>query len=122
MMFDAIPTMREQIAGGRVLGLATTGPARSPLLPELPTVSETLPGYEATIWLGVMAPAATPAPVVERLNTEITRILALPATRDTMARGGAQPMPMTTEAFGAFLRADIDRQREWIRMAGIVAG
>jgi tripartite-type tricarboxylate transporter receptor subunit TctC len=119
MMFDAIPTMREQIAAGRVLGLATTGTARSPLMPELPTVAETLPGYEATIWLGVMAPAGTPAPVVERLNAEVTRILALPATREAMARAGAQPMPMTVAEFDAFLRRDIERQREWIRLAGI---
>ncbi len=122
IMFDAIPTMREQIMGGRVVGLATTGPARDALMADLPTVAETLPGYQASIWLGVMAPAATPAPAVERLHAEVNRILALPATRETMARGGAQPMPMSVAAFAAFLRADIDRQREWIRMAGITAG
>ncbi len=121
MMFDAIPTMREQIAAGRVLGLATTGPRRSPLLPELPTLAETLPGYQATIWLGLMAPAGTPAPVVARLNAELMRLLALPATQETMAKGGAQPMPMAPDAFAAFLREDIDRQREWIRMAKIQA-
>src|SRR5919112_1888257 len=73
MMFDAIPTMREQITGGRVLGLATTGAQRSPLLPDLPTVAETLPGFEASIWLGLMAPLGTPAPVVERLHAEVNR-------------------------------------------------
>ena len=122
IMFDAIPTMREQIGAGRVLGLATTGPQRSPLLPELPTVAETLPGYEASIWLGIMAPAATPTPVLERLNAELNRLLETPAARDAMVRGGALPMPMTLAAFAAFLRADIERQREWIRMAGITAG
>jgi tripartite-type tricarboxylate transporter receptor subunit TctC len=121
MMFDAIPTMREQIAGGRVLGLATTGPQRSPLMPEVPTVAETLPGYEATIWLGLMAPAGTPSPVVARLNAEVGRILALPATREAMTRAGAQAMPMTVTEFDAFLHADIGRQREWIRMAKIQA-
>ena len=121
MMFDAIPTMREQILAGRVVGLATTGPERSPLMPDLPTVAETLPGYEANIWLGIMAPAGTPAGVVERLNVEINRLLALPATREAMARGGAQPMPMTVAEFDAFLRRDIERQREWIRMARIQA-
>jgi tripartite-type tricarboxylate transporter receptor subunit TctC len=117
IMFDAIPTMREQIAGGRVRGLATTGPQRSPLMPELPTVAETLPGYEASIWLGLMAPAATPMPIRERLNAEVTRIMALPATRDAQARAGAQPMTMGIAEFDAFLRRDIARQGEYIRMA-----
>ena len=121
VMFDAIPTMREQIAAGRVLGVATTGAERSPLLPELPTVAETLPGYEASIWLGLMAPAGAPAAVAERLNAEVDRILGAAAMRETMARAGAQPMPMSIAEFDAFLRRDIDRQREWIRMARIEA-
>jgi tripartite-type tricarboxylate transporter receptor subunit TctC len=119
VMFDAIPTMREQIAAGRVRGLATTGPERSALLPELPAVAEAVPGFEASIWLGLMAPAGTPAPIVERLHAETLRILDLPATRQAQARMGAQPMPMTVAEFGEFLRRDIERQREWIRMAGI---
>jgi tripartite-type tricarboxylate transporter receptor subunit TctC len=117
IMFDAIPTMREQIAGGRVRGLATTGPTRSPLLPELPAVAEALPGYEASIWLGLMAPAATPMPIRERINAEVNRILALPATQEAQARAGAAPMPKTIAEFDAFLRADIPRQAELIRMA-----
>jgi tripartite-type tricarboxylate transporter receptor subunit TctC len=122
VMFDAIPTMREQITGGRVLGLATTGTQRSPLLPDLPTVAETLPGYEASIWLGLMAPAGTPAPVVDRVHAEVNRILSAGAAREVMARGGAEPMPMSVAEFDAFLRRDIERQREWIRMARIQAG
>jgi tripartite-type tricarboxylate transporter receptor subunit TctC len=117
IMFDAIPTMREQITAGRVRGLATTGPQRSPLLPELPAVAEALPGYEASIWLGIMAPAATPLPVRERLNAELNRILGLPATRESQARMGAAPTPMSIAEFDAFLRADITRQAEYIRMA-----
>jgi tripartite-type tricarboxylate transporter receptor subunit TctC len=117
IMFDAIPTMREQIAGGRVRGIATSGPQRSPLMPELPAVAEALPGYEASIWLGLMAPAATPAPVRERMNAEITRIMQLPATREAQARAGAQPMTMTIAEFDAFLRRDITRQAEFVRMA-----
>jgi len=119
VMFDAVPTMREQITSGRVRGLATTGPERSPLLPELPAVAETVPGYEASIWLGLMAPAGTPAPVIEKLHAEINRILALPATQDAQAKLGAQPMPMSVAGFGDFLRRDIARQREWIQMARI---
>ncbi len=117
IMFDAIPTMREQAEAGRVRGLATTGPQRSPLMPSLPTVAESVPGYEASIWLGLMAPAATPMAVRERLNAEVNRILALPATREAQARLGAQPMPMSIAEFDAWLRADIPRQAEFIRMA-----
>jgi tripartite-type tricarboxylate transporter receptor subunit TctC len=121
MMFDAIPTMAEHIRGGRVRGLATTGPQRSPLLPDLPTVGETLAGYESSLWLGLMAPAGTPGPVVERLNAEVNRILASPATREAQARLGAQPVPMTVAEFDRFLRRDVERQGEWIRMARIQA-
>jgi tripartite-type tricarboxylate transporter receptor subunit TctC len=119
IMFDAIPTMREQIAAGRVRGLATTGPQRSALLPELP---ETLPGYEASIWLGLMAPAATPRPILERLNTEVNRMLERRETRERQAAAGAQPLPMSIADFDAFLRRDVERQREWITMARITAG
>jgi tripartite-type tricarboxylate transporter receptor subunit TctC len=119
VMFDAIPTMREQIAGGRVRGLATTGPERSVLLPDLPSLTEVVPGYEASIWLGLMAPAGLPAPVAARLNAEVNRILGLSSTRDAQARAGALPMPMSVEAFGQFLARDIERQREWIRLARI---
>jgi tripartite-type tricarboxylate transporter receptor subunit TctC len=122
VMFDAIPTMREQITAGRVRGLATTGPRRSPLLPELPAVAEAVPGYEASIWLGLMAPTGTPMPVVERLNAEVNRILALPATQEAQARIGAQPLPMSVAEFGEHLRRDIERQREWIRLAKLTPG
>jgi len=117
IMFDAIPTMRSQIEGGLVRGLATTGPQRSPLMPDLPAVTESLPGYEASIWLGFMAPAATPEALRQRINAEVNRILALPATAAAQARLGAQPMAMSVQAFDAFVRADITKQAEFIRMA-----
>lgn len=122
IMFDAIPTMREQIAAGRVRGLATSGPRRSVLLPDMPAVAETLPGYEASIWLGLMAPLNTPRPIIDRLNFEVNRILERPETRERQAAAGAQPTPMGVDAFDAFLRADITRQAEWIRMARITPG
>ena len=121
MMFDAIPTMAEQARGGRVRALATTGPRRSPLLPDAPTVAEALPGYEASIWLGVMAPAQTPAPIIEKLNAEINRIMSLQATRDAQLRAGAAVNPMAVAAFGDFLRQDIINQAEGIRISGMKA-
>ena len=119
IMFDAIPTVREQVVGGRVRGLATTGPSRNVLLPDLPTVAETLPGYEASIWLGVMAPAGTPEPILGRLNAEINAYLRRPETREAQSRAGAEPLVMSMAEFDAFLRADITRQAEYIRLARI---
>ena len=121
MMFDAIPTMAEQARAGSVRALATTGPQRSPLLPDVPTVAEVLPGYEASIWLGLMAPAATPLPIREKLNAEVNRIMALPATQAMQTRLGAQVDPMDIATFDRFLREDITRQAEGIRLAGIQA-
>jgi len=120
MMFDAIPTMRPLIESGGVRALATTGPRRDPLLPEVPTVAESgLPGYEASIWLGLMAPKGTPRPVVEKLHAAVNGILHSPDTVKAMAQQGSQPMPMSVAEFGAFLEKDIATQREYITMAKI---
>jgi tripartite-type tricarboxylate transporter receptor subunit TctC len=84
-------------------------------------LAEVVPGYEASIWLGLMAPAGLPAPIAARLNAEVNRILALPSTREAQARAGAQPTLMAVAAFGEFLARDIERQREWIKLARIEA-
>lgn len=118
-MFDAIPTMVEQVRGGTVRALATTGPHRSPLLPDVPTVAETLPGFDGPIWLGLMATAKTPREIVERMNKEVTRIMTLPATKEWQTKLGAEPMPMSVADFTAFMRKDIDTQRKWITEAKI---
>lgn len=82
LMFDAIPTMVEQVKAGKVKAVATTGRTRSAIMPDLPTLSEAgVPGYEATIWLGVMAPRGTPAAIVNRLNAEISKITSNPELR-----------------------------------------
>ncbi|WP_431283475.1 tripartite tricarboxylate transporter substrate binding protein [Humitalea sp. 24SJ18S-53] len=119
MMFDGIATMAGLIQSGRVRPLATTGTERSALLPDVPTVAETLPGYEMIGFNGVMAPVATPRPIVERLHAEINRILAEPATREAFARVGAEVAAMSIADYDAQLRADIDKRREYIRIAGI---
>ena len=120
MMFDAIPTMQPHVAGGRAKALATTGPRRDPLLPDLPTVAESgLPGYEASIWLGLMVPAQVPRPIVERLNGAVNAWLNRPQTREAMAKQGAQPMAMSLAEFDGFLRQDVEKQRNYVRMARI---
>jgi tripartite-type tricarboxylate transporter receptor subunit TctC len=119
MMFDAITTMAPNARAGRVRALATTGRARSPVMPELPTVAEAgVPGYEAVIWLGIMAPAATPRPIVERLNAEIRRIVNTPEIKDAWSKQGAVPMSMTTEEFGRYLRQDIEKWAKVVRISG----
>ena len=76
MMFDAVPTMAEHVRAGKVKALGTTGKTRSAVLPDVPTIAEAgVPGYEATIWLGLMAPKGTPPAIVDRLNAEIAKIV-----------------------------------------------
>jgi tripartite-type tricarboxylate transporter receptor subunit TctC len=91
-----------------VRALATTGKTRSSVLPDVPTVAEAgVPGYEATIWLGIMAPAGTPQPIVDRLNVAINNAIKRPDIVDLWAKQGAVPMSMTPAEFGLFLRGDI---------------
>jgi tripartite-type tricarboxylate transporter receptor subunit TctC len=120
MMFDAITTMAPNVRAGKLKGFGTSGRARSSVLPETPTVSEAgVPGYEATIWLGVMAPAGTPKPVVDRLNAEITRITGSTEVKEAWAKQGATAMSMTPEQFGQYLREDIAKWAKVIAQAGI---
>ncbi|MBM3557021.1 MAG: tripartite tricarboxylate transporter substrate binding protein [Alphaproteobacteria bacterium] len=120
MMFDAITTMASNVQAGSLRGLATSGRERSPVLPNVPTVDEAgVPGYEATIWLGLMAPAGTPAAIVERLNGEVGKIVGRADIRAEWQKQGAQPMVMSTSAFDAYLRADIDKWSKIVRSANI---
>ena len=120
MMFDAVTAMKGNIEAGQVRALATTGTARSSVLPDVPTASEAgVPGYEATIWLGIMAPAGTPKEIVERLNSEIARIVAKPSIKEAWAKQGAVPMTMSPAEFGAFMKSDIDKWAGVIQRAGI---
>jgi tripartite-type tricarboxylate transporter receptor subunit TctC len=119
MMFDAVTTMKGSIEAGQVRALATTGTARSAILPDVPTVAEAgVPGYEATIWLGIMAPAGTPAEIIDRLNAEIGKVLAKPSLREAWARQGAVPTTMAPAAFGTFLQKDIEKWRKVIEVSG----
>ena len=120
MMFDAITTMAPNVRAGKLKGFGTSGRARSSVLPETPTVSEAgVPGYEATIWLGVMAPAGTPRPVIDRLNAEITRITGSADVKEAWAKQGATALGMTPEQFGQYLREDIAKWAKVIAQAGI---
>jgi tripartite-type tricarboxylate transporter receptor subunit TctC len=120
-MFDSVTTQLENIAANRVVGLATSGSARSPLLPTLPTVAETLPGFTSAIWLGIMAPAGTPEAAVARFNAEINGIIGAPDTRAAWARQAVEPLVFTPAEFRAFLEQDIADQKRVIETARITA-
>jgi tripartite-type tricarboxylate transporter receptor subunit TctC len=119
MMFDAVTVMNEHIKAGQVRALATSGKVRSSVLPNVPTVSEAgVPGYEATIWLGLMAPKNTPSAIVDRLNAEVTKIVSLPQTQAEWAKQGAVPMTMTPDQFRKFLADDIVKWERIVKISG----
>jgi tripartite-type tricarboxylate transporter receptor subunit TctC len=119
MMIDAVTAMKGSIDAGEVRALATTGLKRTAVLPDVPTVDEAgVQGYEATIWLGVMAPTRTPKDIVQRLNTEIGKIVASPRVRDAWAKQGAVPMTMTPAEFDAYLRHDIEKWARVVKISG----
>ncbi len=119
MMFDAITTMAPNVQAGQVKALATTGKVRSTVLPNVPTVAEAgVPGYEATIWLGLMAPAGTPKEIVDKLNAEVNKILARPDLKENWAKQGATPMVMSPAEFETYLKADIDKWANVVKVSG----
>ncbi len=119
MMFDAVTTMSEYAKAGKVRPLATTGTTRSAVLPNVPTMGEAgVPGYEAVIWLGLMAPKATPAAIVNRLNAEVRKIVSRPEVRDEWARQGAVGMLMTPEEFSRYVADDIVKWERIVKLSG----
>jgi len=119
MMFDAVPTMAANAKGGKVKALATTGKTRSAVTPELPTVAEAgVAGYESGIWLGLMAPAGTPRPVLERLNREVNGIINSADVKESWARQGTIPIGMSTDEFDRFLRAEIVKWAQVVKLSG----
>jgi len=119
MMIDAITTMAPNVRSGKLKAMGTTGKTRSTVLPEVPTISEAgVPGYETGIWLGLMAPAGTPRPVLEHLNAEVRKVLNSPEVRDLWAKQGAEPMGMSIEQFDKFLRDDIAKWANVVKMTG----
>jgi tripartite-type tricarboxylate transporter receptor subunit TctC len=122
MMFDAITVMAEGVRSGQLIALGTTGKQRSTVMPEVPTVAEAgVPGYEATIWLGLMAPKGTPQEVVEKLNREIAKIMERADIKENWAKQGAVPMLMRPAEFEQYLRADIEKWAHVVKVSGAKA-
>jgi tripartite-type tricarboxylate transporter receptor subunit TctC len=119
MMFDAITTMASLAQAGRVRAIATSGKARSSITPDVPTLDEAgLPGYDAVIWLGMMAPNATPKSIIDMLNSEIQKIAGLPDVKEAWAKQGAVPMRMTPAEFGKFMEQDIQKWAKVVTFSG----
>ncbi len=125
MMFDAVTTMTEQIKAGKVKAIATSGKTRSTVLPDVPTVAESgvagLAGYESTIWLGVMAPKATPVAVVNQLNAAISKITSSPDVKAAWGKQGATPMVMSADGFAKYMQGDVDKWAKIVKISGAKA-
>ena len=119
MMFDAVTTMSENIKANKVKGIATTGRARSNVLPDMPTMNEAgVPQYDAVIWLGLMAPAGTPEAIVSKLNAEINKIVNSADVKATWAKQGAVPMSMTVPVFTKFVADDVAKWANIVKVSG----
>jgi len=122
MMFDAVPTMTEHVRAGKVKAMATTGLSRSAVMPDVPTVDQAgVPKYEATIWLGLMAPKGTPPAVVERLNAEVVKIASNPDVIRAWKAQGATPMAMNVADFTRYMNDDIDKWARIVKISGAKA-
>ena len=120
LMFDAVTTMTEQVKAGKVRAIATTGRQRSEVLPDVPTMSEAgVPGYEATIWVGLMAPKGTPKAVVDRLNEAVSKIASQTDVRQQWGKQGAVPMVMNPAVFDKYIQDDVAKWAQVIRAANI---
>ena len=119
MMFDAVPTMAANARAGKVKALATSGKKRSPVTPDVPTLDEAgVPGYESGIWLGLMAPAKTPRPVLEKVNAEVNKIIRSEETRAAWLKQGTFAMGMSIDEFDKFLREEIVKWAKVVKVSG----
>ena len=116
ILFDSVPTMAPQIKAGMVRALGTSGKVRSPNLPDVPTMAEAgVPGFNATLWVGFMAPAGTPKPIVDKLHDEITKILRRPDIKQAWEKTGATPIVMTQPEFKSFMESQVAKWAEVIK-------
>lgn len=119
MSYENSLIITPHIRSGKVKGLAVTSAKRSALLPDLPTIAETLPGYSASGWYGLLAPAATPKPIIVRLHTEAVKALRAPDVVDKLSSHGAEPVASTPEEFTAFIRSETDKWAKLVKAANM---
>jgi tripartite-type tricarboxylate transporter receptor subunit TctC len=122
MMFDAITTMTPNVKAAQVRALGTSAAKRSTVLSDVPTIAEAgVPGYESTIWLGIMAPAGTPKAIVDKLNAEINKAINRPEVKEAWDKQGAAPLVMTPAEFDTYLHKDIEKWANVVKASGIKA-
>ena len=121
LMFNNMLSAMPHVKGGRLRAVAVTSAKRSHAVPELPTIAETVPGYEASGWYGALAPAATPREIVGRLNAEMNRVMRLPDVAQRLAGDGVEPVGATPEQFGAYLRQEIAKWGKVVKLSGAKA-
>ena len=119
LMITNMPSVIPYIQSGRLRALAVTTKARSPALPDLPTMEEAgLPGYESSAWFGLVSPAAVPRDIVSKLNAEVMRIVGLEDVKRNLASQGAYPLVMTPDEFGAFMKAETSKWAKIVKASG----
>jgi tripartite-type tricarboxylate transporter receptor subunit TctC len=122
VMFDNVPNVLPHVNAGKLRALAVSGAKRTPLAPDVPTVAEAgVPGYELTVWFGLVAPAGTPREIVQRLNAESLRILAMPDVRERFLAQGVEPLGSTPEQFADHIRSQMAKWSRVVRDAGVKA-
>ena len=122
VMFDNVPNVLQHVKAGKLRALAVTSARRTPLAPDIPTVAEAgVPGYDLSVWFGVVAPAATPREVVQKINAECLKILAMPDVRERFLAQGVEPVGSTPEQFGEHIRAQMAKWTKVVQDAGVKA-
>jgi tripartite-type tricarboxylate transporter receptor subunit TctC len=121
MSYENSLVVLPHVKSGKVRALAVTGQKRSRLMPELPTIAETLPGYNASGWYGLFVPAATPKPIIARLSSESIKVLKMPDVIERLSSQGAEPVGSTPEEFGAYVRSEIDKWANLVKVANMKA-
>jgi tripartite-type tricarboxylate transporter receptor subunit TctC len=122
MMFDNTPNVLPHVRAGKLKAIAVSSKTRTPLAPEVLTVDEAgVPGYDVTVWFGILTVAGTPRDVVQRLNTEIVKIIGSPEVRERFGKTGVEVVAGTPEHFSAFLKSEVARWAKVVQDAGIKA-
>ena len=118
LMFDSISTSYQQVKAGKLKAIAVTGAKRTEILPNVPTVAETLPGFEVNVWYGILAPAGTPTAAIDRLNKALTEVARDPKIREQLASNGYQMVGSTPAEFGKHIEAELQMWNKAVKDSG----